>query len=228
MVFRLTAEQLERFRGNTNPRRLPWQAANDLVARCRTWTPDDFRLYEEITAEYCDNHRPLEAAGTTPQERRLEVQLLKTALMFFAWDWDELFDFSRDPLSFHSSDGSDDEPYQVQRIKVQLERLEVFNTYPRMATVLRDTHVKAYRIAGMNRMDDELNKKYAIARELEDFSKLSIWSSTDLDELIAISAHILADVRRQLPARCSCREPSDMVIILDKNGGALGCSSEDS
>jgi len=180
MVFRLTDEQLARFRANTNPRRLPWQAANDLVARCRNWTPDDFRLYEEITTEYCDDHRPLEAAGTTPQERRLEVQLLKTALMFFAWDWDELFDFSRDPPRLHRNDSGDDEFYQVQRIEVQLERLEVFNTYPRMATLLRDTHVKAYKIAGMNRMDDELNKKYAIARELEDFSRLGIWCLIDL------------------------------------------------
>jgi len=104
----------------------------------------------------------------------LEVQLFKTALLFFVWDWDELFEFSRNPLKFHPDDSSDDEHYQVQKIDVQFERLEVFNTYPRMATALRDTHVKAYKRAEMTMADDELNKKYAIARELEDFSKIAI------------------------------------------------------
>lgn len=169
MVFRLTDEQLTGcrpvLRQHQSGGSLPWQAANDLIARCRVWTPDDFRLYEEITTEHCNEHRPLGAAGTTPQERRFEVQLLKTALTFFAWDWDELFDFY---------DSSDDEHYQIHRTDVAFERLEVFNTYPRMATVLRNTHVKAYKRAGINRVDDELNKKYAIARELEDFSKLGI------------------------------------------------------
>jgi len=200
MVFRLTNEQLESCRGNTNPRRLPWQASNDLIARCRTWTADDFRLYEDITTEHCNEHRPLESAGTTPQERRLEVQVLKTGLLFFFWDWDEHFEFSRNPLEFHPDDSSDDEHYQVQKIDVQFERLEVFNTYPRMATALRGRHIKAYKRAGMNRADDELNKKYAIARELEDFSKNVIRWSTDLGELIINSAHLLANVRRQLSA----------------------------
>ena len=199
MVFRLTAEQLERFRGNTNPRALPWQAANELIARCNTCTADDFRLCKEVTREHCNDHRPIEAASTRPEERRLEVQLFKTALIFFAWDWDELFEFSRNPLKLNPDGSSDDEPYQLHTIDIPFERLEVFDTYPRMATVLRDTHVKAYKIAGMNRIDDGLNKKYAIARELEDFSKLSIRCFINLDKLIADSAHILADVRWQLP-----------------------------
>jgi len=112
----------------------------------------------------------MEAASTRPEERRLEVQLFKTALIFFA-----LFEFSRNPMKLYPDGSSDDEPYQLHTIDIPFERLEVFDTYPRMATVLRDTHVKAYKIAGMNRMYDELNKKYAIARELEDFSKLGIW-----------------------------------------------------
>jgi len=175
MVFRLTAEQLERFRGNTNPRALPWHAANTLLARCNTCTAEDFRLYEEVTREHCNEHRPMEAAGTRPEERRLEVQLFKTALTFFAWDWDQLFEYSQNTLKFNPDGSSDDDNYRLHTVDVPFERLEVFNTYPRMATVLRDTHIKAYKIAGMNRMDDELNKKYAIARELEDFSKLGIW-----------------------------------------------------
>jgi hypothetical protein len=169
MVFRLTLEQLERFRGNTNPRRLPWQYTNDLLARCDTCTADDFQLFELVTRQYCSEIRPMEAASTRPEERWLEVQLFKAALIFFVWDWDELF---RNPLKFHPDDSSDDEHYQVHRIDVPFERLEVFNTYPSMGTALRDTHVRAYKRAGMNRADDELNKKYAIARELEDFSKI--------------------------------------------------------